>query len=793
MTGDLRYALRALRRHPGFAAAVAAMLALGIGANTAIFSVVNAVLLRGLPYPAPERLIMAFTTYPDFGHSGTSLEDFRDWRDGFAGAGELAAFDEANYNLTGDGAPERAEGAAVTANYFRVLGAAPAAGRAFLPEEERGPTPGVAMLGHEYWRRRFGGDPRVVGRTITLNGLPRTIVGVAPAGMVLPRTPDVLVPVRTDSGFGRRAEFLTVVGRLAPGVTVDRARGVLATVGRRLQAQYPETNSPRLSIDVTSMQDEVVGAARPALLVLTGAVGLVLLVACANVANLLLVRATTREREVATRAALGASRARVARQLLAESVALAGAGGLAGVVLAAAAVRAVRAVGPDVLPRANEVGLDGAALAFAVAASVATGVLFGLAPALRLAREDLQTALRGSARGVAGNAAAQRARGALVAAEVALSVLLLVGAGLLLRSFVALQRTDPGFEAEHVLTARVTLPRAAYPQADPQVIGFQGALLERLRATPGVRAAALASTVPMSSSGYVTFEVPGRVRQPGEDLQPFDVSDDYFRAMGVRLLRGRVFGPQDGPRAPRVAVVDEEAARRFWPGADPIGARITVGDSTQFMTIVGVVANVRQEGVAAKPYPQLYGVLAQNPTRAVAVVVRAAGDPAALTAGVRRTVSALDPSLPVYDVATMTERVARSVARPRATAAVVTAFGAAALLLAAVGIYAVVAYSVAQRTRELGVRIALGAGRGDVRRLVLRRGMAPVGVGLAAGMAAAPVATRALGALLYGVGALDPAAYAGAAAFLAAVALAATWVPAERATRVPPMAALRQD
>jgi predicted permease len=776
MLADLRFAFRALRRHRGFAAAVAAMLALGIGANTAIFSVVNAVLLRGLPYPAPERLIMAFTTYPDFGHSSTSLDDFRDWRDGARGTVELAAFGSANYNVTGDGAPERAQGAAVTANYFRVLGATPTLGRAFLPEEERGSVPRVVMLGHDFWRRRFGGDPGVVGRTLTLNGLPRTVVGVAPATVILPRGADLFVPQRTDTTFGRRSEFLTVVGRVAPGATIEGARGVLATVAARLTAQYPETNSSRLTVDVTPMRDEVVGAARPALLVLAGAVGLVLLVACANVANLLLVRATTREREVATRAALGASRLRVARQLLAESVVLAAAGGAAGVLLAAVAVRLVRALGADVLPRAAEVSLDPAALAFAVVVSVGTGVLFGLAPALRLARSDLQSLLRGGGRGVAGGGAAQRARGVLVGAEVALSVLLLVGAGLLLRSFVALQRSEPGFVAEGVLTARVVLPQSAYADVDRDVAPFQRTLLDRLRAVPGVRAAALASTLPLSGAGYVTFTIQGRESQPGEDVQPFDVSDDYFRAMGVRLVRGRTFTPQDGPGAPRVAVVNEEAARRFWPGRDPIGARIAVGDTTQYQTVVGVVANVRQEGMTAKPYPQLYGAIRQDPTRGVAVVVRTAGDPAQLTSAVRRAVAALDPTLPVYDVATMTQRVSRDVARPRTTAAVVTGFGA-----------------VAQRTRELGVRMALGASRGDVRRLVVRLGMTPVVAGLAVGLIAAPAAARGLGALLYGVAPVDPLAYGGAAAFLALVALAATWLPAERATRVAPMVALRQE
>jgi predicted permease len=788
---DLRTALRQLRRAPGFTLVVALVLAFGIGVNTAIFSVVNAVLLRDLPYRAPDRLVMAFTTYPDFGHSSASLPDFLDWRAGFRGSGDLAAFANASFNVTGEGVPERAKGAAVTSDYFRVLGTAPVHGRAFLVEEERGAMPGVAMLGHGFWQRRFGGNPQVVGSTITLNGVPRTIVGVAPASLTLPDGPDVLVPLRTDTVLGRRSEYLQVIGRLASGVTLERGRAVLATVNRRLQAQYPETNSERLTIDLVPMRDEVVGAARPALLVFMGAVGLVLLVACANIANLLLVRATVREREVAVRTALGASRRRVVRQFLIESLVLALGGGVAGLALAAVIVRLLRATALDAIPRLGEVGLDARALAFTLVLSAGTGLLFGLVPALRLARGELQGVLRGGGRGVAGTSG--RLRSGLVLAEVALSVVLLVGAGLLLRSFVALQRVEPGFDAERVLTFQLSLPRAAYPRVEEQVRPFWGGLLDRVQVLPGVRAAAVTSNVPLTSPPYVTFDVAGREAQPGEDVQPFTVSGGYFRAMGVPLVRGRTFTDTDAAGAPRVAVINAEAARRFWPGRDPIGARITTGDSTEYMTVVGVVADVRQEGMSAKPYPQLYGVAAQNPDRAMYVVVRTSGDPTALAGAVRRAVAALDPQLPVYNVATMEERVARSVARPRVTATLVAIFGISALALAAFGIYGVVAFSVAQRTRELGVRLAVGARAGDVVQLVVRQGMRPAVAGVAAGLVVAAGGARLIGGLLYGVGAADPATFVGVAVFLTCVALAATWLPARRATRVSPLEALRSD
>ncbi len=800
MFADLRLALRDVRRHPGFAAAVALTLALGVGANTAIFGVVDALLLRALPYPDPGRLVVAYTATPADVRGATSLPDFLDWRAGFRRVGELAAYDEAPYTVGGsNGAPEHADGATVTANFLHVLGAAPALGRGFSADEERGSAPRVVMLGYDFWRRRYAGDPAVVGRTITLNTVVRTVVGVAPPELVLPAHHDVLVPLRIDVERPRRDASLAVVGRLAPGATLDGARRTLAGVAAELRAQYLATNGPGLSVDLVPMQDVVVGAARPALLVLMAAVGLVMLVACANVANLLLVRATTREREMALRAALGATRHRIARQLLVESVVLALAGGALGVGLAALAVRGAPL---DDAPRLAAVALDGRVLAFALAVSVATGLLFGLAPALHLARVDLQGALRGGGRGVAGpGGAPQRLRVALITGEVALSVVLLVGTGLLLRSFAALQAVRPGFAAEGVLTAQLDLPGRRYPKLDEQPPAFWAALLAQLRATPGVRAAAVASNVPLTGGDRARVTVAGRATAPdaGETVRPLVVSEDYFRTLGIPLVRGRAFTAEDGPRAPRVVVVNAEAARRFWGGRDPLRAQVTLGDPADTasgltnLTVVGVVGDVAQAGVAAPPEPQVYAPAAQHPARGLFVAVRTAGAPEALTGVVRRAVAALDPELPVFDVATMPARVAKDVARPRATAALVALFGAVALLLAAVGIYGVVAYAVAQRTRELGVRLALGARASDVVRLVVRQAMTPVAAGTGVGLVAAGVAARAIRGLLYGVGAADPVTFVAAPLFLTVIALLASWLPGQRAGRVPPATALRTE
>jgi predicted permease len=651
------------------------------------------------------------------------------------------------------------------------------------------------MLGYEFWQRRFGGDRGVVGRPIVLNGIPRTIVGIAPRLLEYPEHHDLIVPQRVDTTFGRRSEFLSVVGRLAPGVTIEQGRTALAGIAKRLEREYPATNA-RVRSDLVSLTEDLVGSARRALYVFMGAVGLVLLVACANVANLLLARAATREREVTLRAALGAPRRRIFRQLLIESVVLALAGGGVGVLLAALGVRALKASQVAAIPRIESVHVDGAVLAFALGVSVVTGILFGVAPALRLTGVGMQGTLRAGARSLIGVAGSRRTRDALVLAEVALAVVLLVGSGLLLRSFSRLLDVAPGFDAERVLTAQVALPRIRYAN-DTSVRTMWTNVLARVRAIPGVHSAAITSSVPFAGVGYWSVQVQGRApSKPGEggmqDAQPYLVSDDYFRAMGIRLVRGRVIESRDAADAPPVAVVNEEMVRRFWPNGDPVGARISV-DGTTWATVIGIVRDTRQEELGGKPYAQLYFPAVQAPSRQSYLVVRAAGDPAALTGAVRTAVGALDPELPVFDVQTMGERLARNVARPRMTAMLVSVFGVVALALAAIGIYGVISYSVTERTRELGVRMALGAGATDVVRLVVRQGTAPVVVGLAVGLVVAWASSRVLASLLFGIGTSDPVTFALATLFLGAVALLAAYLPARRATRVDPLAALRAE
>jgi predicted permease len=800
MMADLRYALRALARSPGFTLAVVLTLALGIGANSAIFSVVYGVLLRPLPYAAPERLVNLYGRYPQFGRTSTSLPDFQDWRAGTHSFEQLAGRHSGAFVLTGEGEPERVIADRVTSNFFATLGVKPLLGRAFLPAEDKmGSDRQVVVLSHGYWQRRFGGDARIVGRQIQLNGKPWTVVGVAPPELRFGRAVDVWAPTVVDTTLNRRSEYLDVIGRLKPGVTIAQANADVAAVVRQLAQQYPATNAT-ITSEVIELEKDLVQNVREALYAFMGAVLLVLLIACANVANLLLARAAVREREVAVRVALGAGRGRLVRQLLTESMVLALLGGVAGIALATWGVAAIGAASTELLPRQNEIGMNATVVAFSLALSVMTGLVFGLAPALRLSRGPLHTTLREGARGATGGSLA-RFRGTLVLGEVALALVLLVGAGLLIRSFEKLTRVDLGFEPSNVLTYNLTFPSAKFPDRTLLPPEYRS-LMERARSLPGVRSAAISAGLPMGGADYLSYTIEGigprdtRPDSPPEDVQPFGVSPDYFAALKIPLRRGRLFTSADAEKAPRVALVNEEMARFAFGGTDPVGHRITFGnpsDTAGWMTIVGVVGNVAQEGVTAKPYQQLYRPIEQAPSRSVYVALRTDRDPVALAASARAAVRDVDRDLVVNEVQPLDARVAQSIARPRFSVWLLTGFSALALILAAVGIYGVMAYTVAQRTRELGVRMALGADPGNVKRLVVRQGMRPALLGVGVGLLAALAASRLIASLLYGVSVVDPVTFVLVPLFLSGVALLATYLPARRATRVPPTVALQAE
>ena len=796
---DLRYAVRSLARSPGFAVAAIATLAIGIGGTTAIFSVVNGVLLRPLPFARSERLVGVWGHHVTIGRETASLPDFLDWRRESRAVEDMAAFANTRFNLAGDGEPEVVRGAAATANLLPLLGLAPSAGRAFTADEERAGAARVVLLGDGFWRRRFGARPDVLGRTLQLSGVPHTVVGIAPPALRLQQEVDVWTPLVTDTVLGRRNDFLTVVGRLRAGATLAQAQEELTTVARRLAVEYPASNAG-WGVELVALQEQMVGAVRPALLVFMGAVALVLLIACANVANLMLARVTAREREVTIRAALGASRGRLARQLLTESAVVALAGGALGLLLAVWGVQGLRTLQPGTIPRAEEVGIDPAALLFALGVSLLTGLLFGLLPALRVVRRDPRAGLQASSRGSTGGTGVRSTRGALVLAEVALAFMLLIGAALLIRSFSRLQEVDPGFAGQGILTARLSFPRNAYAEPE-QRVAFAERLMERLRATPGVRAAALVSDPPLGGSApYWAFSVEG-VEPPAaevvQDAVVFSAGPGYFETVGIPLADGRLPAASDRADAPPVAVVSRSLARRYWPDRSPLGARITFGDpadtASTWMTIVGVVGDVRQASLAEAPYPQVYLPYAQLPVRSIVITARGPSDPLTLLPALKARVAELDPGLPLSQVATMDQVVTATLARPRVNAVLLGGFALVALALAAVGIYGVIAYGVVQRTRELGIRMALGAGSEQLLRLVVRQGMAPVLAGVALGAVGALAGGRALESLLFGVGAADPLTFAAVTAFLLLVAFAASYLPARRAARSDPMVALRND
>jgi putative ABC transport system permease protein len=794
---DLRYALRALRQHPGFAAVTVLTLALGLGANTAIFSVVKAVLLSPLPYPEPERLAFVWGRAPGGGEQALSWPDFVDLREANQSFAGLAVVRGQSVNLTGGEAPERLSGCFVTASLFStVLRRSAQRGRTFSEEEtEIATARPVAVISHGLWQRRFGADPAVLGRSLDLNGASFTVVGVMPPDFELTLlggtwSTDVFIPIPyypNRGGLTREDKSVWVVGRMSS--TLDQAQADLSVIAKRLEKEHPATNAG-LGITVLSLREAVVGEVRPTLLVLQGVVAFVLLIACANVANLLLARATDRRQEIALRAALGAGRARILRQLVTESVLLAALGGVLGVALGAWGVQGLMALAPSELPLLGPVGVDRGVLGFGLGLSMLTGVVLGLAPALQALRADLSIALKEGGRSGGGR---RHLRELLVVSEVALSLVLLIGAGLLVQSLRRLQGVDPGFRADHLLTLQFRLPPTRYPEGEPVAAFFRQAI-ERIRAIPGVESAALVRAVPLSGNfGASPYFVEGRPEpSPGEETQAGTniVTPDYFRTLRIPLLQGRDFTDYDNKESPAVAVVNDTLSRQTWPGEDALGKRIRLKGGKDWLTVVGVVADVKHRRLVDPPQPQIYTAHYQDPKIFACVVARTASDPMGLADSVRKAIWSVDKDQPVWSVIPMERLLERAIGPTRFLLSLLAAFAGLAVVLAGVGIYGVLSYAVAQRTREIGIRVALGARAAQVVRLVVRQGMRLTLAAVGFGLVAAAGLSRFMTSLLFGVAPGDPVTFIGAAALIALVALASSWLPALRAARVDPATAL---
>ncbi len=804
---ELRHAAVVLLRRPWFTAAAVVCLALGLGATSAIFTVVDTVLLRPLPYGDPSRVMMLWN---QSGKQGLKLPasaaEYMDFRDQTSTFSAVAALIGNIYGLTGEGAdPERVIGARVSASFVPALGVRLQRGRNFLPQEDRYGNEHEVILSDGYWRRRFGADPAMVGRAINLDGSPTTVVGLMPPDFTFGDVDyDVYVPLAMNPQLLtlRKARGMTLVGRLKPGITREQADADMNGIVRRFRQQFPSAyRDPSWKVGVIPIVDDLVGSVRPALFVLLGAVGLVLLIACANVANLLLARATAREKEVAIRLALGSGRGRVMRQFLLESLLLSLAGGGLGLLLADWGVKALVASNPYNIPRLEQASLDATAVAFTLALAAVAALVFGLAPALQASRTDFHGALKEGGKTSATGAGGHRLRSALVVFEVALALVVLVGAGLVLKSFRRLASSDPGFQPKGLLTASVLLPRVRY-SAPAKSRGFFRELLPRVQAIPGVRAASAVSALPLGSvqslSNVAAHEAGSLDDAEQLTINRLIIDPGYFQAMGIPLRRGRAIAEADDERATGVAVIDEGLARRLWPNQDPLGRRLKL-DADAFPNakdgriVVGIVGTVRQQGMAEPSPDQLYVPHAQVPSVYMAMVLRSDADPATLSHDVRATVAGLDHDLPVSEVHTMEEILSASLSRARVNALLFGVFALVALALAVVGVYGVMAYSVAQRTHEIGIRMSLGAQSRDVLRLVIRQGMALTAAGLAVGLAGSIASTRALASLLYGVSATDVLTFAEVLLLLAALAWLASFVPARKATRIDPMLAMRYD
>ena len=806
---DLRYATRGLLKHPGFTAIAVITLALGIGANTAMFSVINAVLLRPLPYHEPQHLVTIWEQSPERNlyEMPVSYANLRDWVDQNHTFDQISAYTFTNFNLIGVGEPNRLGAVRVSSNLFSLIGVPPELGRTFLPEEDMEGANHVVILSHALWKNRFGSDRAILGRSLTLNNQSYTVVGVMSSGFqfpvgfgymgtVLNDPTDLYVPIAATSDELRRGSYsFFALGRLKPGVTIDQARAEMTTIESRLEQQYPDGNTG-IGVSLVATQEQTVKEVRPALLVLLGAVAFLLIITCANIANLLLTRAASRQKEMAIRSALGASRLGVVRLLLTESLLLSLLGGLVGLLLAVWVTKALIALAPDNIPRLNEVGVDVSVFGFALAVSIVTGIIFGLAPALHATKLDLNEALKDSLRGSMESALGKSTRKVLVVAEVALSLMLLIGAGLLIKSFLRLQQMDLGFNPENVLAVQLELPDTTYPEERQQTAFFQEALA-RLGSVPGVKSVGATTGLPLTLNlSGSDFRIEGHPDPPaGQEMiiEKRSVSPGYFGTLGIPLLKGRDFSDRDKSDAPAAAIINAELARVYFPNEDPINKRISFDDRQSYISIVGIVGDVKQRGLDSNAKPEVYFPYLQAASPSMNIVVRTTSSPLGAVASVKSQIQTIDKNLPIDDAETMQQLLSESTSGRRFNTLLLSLFAMLAVMLAMVGIYGVMSYSVTQRTHEIGIRIAVGAQTSDVFRIVIGQGMLLALIGVGLGLVGAFALTRLMTTMLFGVEPTDSLTFISLAALLIGVGLVACYVPGRRATRIDPLVALREQ